>query len=128
MRDHKFIRGMNSMRKYGKIIILLGIILVLNHGLFAYGESLTKENNMVYKFAGDYNHPPYEYIDSSGRFTGFNVDIIKAIADIMGIEVQIIPMSWDNAVWSLDKGEVHGIIGMSQNEERLESIGLHHLQ
>ena len=38
----------------------------------------------------------------------------------MDIEVQIIPMSWDNAVWSLDNGEIDGIIGMSQNEERLK--------
>ena len=40
----------------------------------------------------------------------------------MNIDVQIIPMSWDNAVWSLDTGEVDGIIGMAQNDSRLRKV------
>jgi len=108
------------MSKYHRIIILSCIIVILSHGLFVHGENTPKDSQRAYKFAGDYNHPPYEYVDKNGRFTGFNVDIINAIADIMDIEVQIIPMSWDNAVWSLDNGEIDGIIGMSQNEERLK--------
>ena len=114
---------MNFMRNYGKLIVLFTIIFIIGNGFFSYGEdlnNLNEGNNKVYRFAGDYNHPPYEYVDKNGRFTGFNVDIINAIAEIMNIDVQIIPMSWDNAVWSLDNGEIHGIIGMSQNEDRLK--------
>ncbi|NLV89484.1 MAG: EAL domain-containing protein, partial [Tissierellia bacterium] len=111
------------MRNYGKLIVLFTIIFIIGNGFFSYGEdlnNLNEGNNKVYRFAGDYNHPPYEYVDKNGRFTGFNVDIINAIAEIMNIDVQIIPMSWDNAVWSLDTGEVDGIIGMAQNDSRLE--------
>lgn len=107
------------MKNQYRILIILSIIMFLSHGLVAYGGS-TVEERKVYKFAGDYNHPPYEYVDKNGIFTGFNVDIIKAIADEMDIEIQVIPMSWDNAVSALDRGEVDGIIGMSQNEERLK--------
>ena len=111
---------MNFMKTYRRILILMSIILILSHGFFAHGENIMEDNNRVYRFAGDYNHPPYEFVDKNGRFVGFNVDIMNAIAEAMNIDVQIIPMSWDNAVWSLDTGEVDGIIGMAQNDSRLE--------
>ena len=38
----------------------------------------------------------------------------------MDLQIEIIPMEWNDAILTLDRNEVEGIIGMSQNEERLE--------
>lgn len=110
------------MKSYRKMIIFLCMLLILSHSFLVYGEKSdnSKMDKVVYKFAADYNHPPYEYLDKSGKFVGFDVDIMNAIADVMNIEIQIIPMSWNDAVSALDNGEVDGIIGMSQNEERMK--------
>lgn len=44
-------------------------------------------NKIIY--GGDFHFPPYEYIDKKGNPVGFNVDLIKAIADEMKFEVEI---------------------------------------
>lgn len=95
--------------------------MVLIQGLLAEGKSTySNDYSKAIKLAGDHNHPPYEYIDDSGIFKGFNIDIINAIANEMGLKVEIIPMEWNDAIIALDNNEVDGIIGMSQNQERLE--------
>lgn len=37
---------------------------------------------------GDNNFPPFEFIDSTGQPTGYNVDLAKAIAREMGLQVR----------------------------------------
>lgn len=104
------------------IIILLTILnLILFQSLLGKGDNpVFAENRKVFKFAGDLNHPPYEYVDDNGVFKGYNIDIINAIAHATGLDIEIIPMEWNDAVLALSNKEVDGIIGMSQNEERLK--------
>ena len=82
-----------------------------------------KEKNInskkTYRFAGDYYHPPYEYVDNDESFKGFNIDIINAVAEVSELDIEIIPMEWKDAIESLDNKEIDGIIGMSKNEERM---------
>lgn len=96
------------------ILIMVQIFIWPNINLFARAES------KVYRFAGDYNHPPYEYINKKGEFIGFNIDIIRAIAEEQNINIEIIPMEWDKGLNSLKQDKLDGIIGMSKNQEREE--------
>lgn len=75
-------------------------------------------NSKTLKIAGDNNYPPYEYIDINGVYKGFNVDIIRAIAIELGLDVELIPTSWENAVSMLSNGEVDAIQGMTLSPER----------
>ena len=43
---------------------------------------------------GDRNDPPYEFIDSNGQPSGFNVDLTRAIAEVMGLKVEIRLGDW----------------------------------
>ena len=36
---------------------------------------------------GDRDYPPYEFLDQNGQPAGYNVDLTKAIADVMGMKV-----------------------------------------
>jgi len=99
-------------------LIILIIILLQNFVGKDYTIASPKDTTVI-RFAGDYNHPPYEYVDDNGVFKGYNVDIINAIAHVTGLDIEIIPMEWNDVVLALDTNEVDGIIGMSQNEERL---------
>ncbi|TCU77412.1 diguanylate cyclase (GGDEF)-like protein [Tissierella praeacuta] len=101
-------------------VLLMILALVFTHILFInIRNSYSIDNLKTIKFAGDYNHPPYEYIDENGTYKGYNIDIIKAIANEMGLDIEIIPMEWNDAILALDNKEVEGIIGISQNQERL---------
>ena len=50
------------------------------------------------KIGGDNNYPPYEFVDDNGNFRGFNVDIIRAIAIELGLEIELIPNSWEDTM------------------------------
>ncbi|MFA7533645.1 MAG: transporter substrate-binding domain-containing protein, partial [Tissierellaceae bacterium] len=107
---------MKKMIRNTIFFILIGI-LFLNS--FIVAQDLVQEDKKIYKFAGDLNYPPYEYVDKNGVFTGFNVDIMNAIGEATGLEFELTPMEWKDAVEALDNGEVDGLIGMAQNEERV---------
>ncbi len=73
---------------------------------------------MVIKVGGDLNFPPFEYIDDNGVYTGFNVDITRAIALRGGFEVEFYPMKWEEACEKLKSGEIDVIQGMKYTVER----------
>lgn len=98
------------------ILIILQILLGQTINVFS------QEEHKVYKFAGDYNHPPYEYVNKDEEFIGFNIDIINAIAKDQNINIEILPMKWSEAISSLENGNIDGIIGMSKSEERQEKF------
>lgn len=76
------------------------------------------EEIKVLRVAGDNNHPPYEFVDEKGNYKGFNIDIMRAIAIEEGIEIEIIPMPWNQAMYSLGAEKVDAIQGMSKTPTR----------
>ncbi len=67
---------------------------------------------------GDYDYPPFEFLDDEGRPSGFNVELIEAIAKEMGIEVVIDLGLWSEVRNELASGQVDFITGMYQTAER----------
>lgn len=105
-------------KKISSIITILLIILLLSPNSLAIGEINTYGKTVV--VAGDNNYPPYEYLDSSGDFKGFNVDIIRAVAIELGWDIELIPTSWENCVLLLKEGKVDAVQGMTITPERDE--------
>jgi PAS domain S-box-containing protein/putative nucleotidyltransferase with HDIG domain len=69
------------------------------------------------RVTGDQNYPPYSYLDN-GKPAGFDNDLIRAVADVMGFEVQIELLPWAEARQRLDRGEADVIAGMAHLESR----------
>ncbi|RJP76578.1 MAG: PAS domain S-box protein [Desulfobacteraceae bacterium] len=67
---------------------------------------------------GDHNYPPYEYINDQGKPAGFNVDIILAVANAMGLTVTIDLGPWDEVRAQLEAGKIDALIGMFHTAER----------
>lgn len=67
---------------------------------------------------GDSDYPPYEYLDEFGKPTGYNVDLTRAIAKQMGIEVEIRLGPWGEIRRGLAEGEIDIIQGMFYSTER----------
>ncbi|AKL93818.1 sensor protein ZraS [Clostridium aceticum] len=72
----------------------------------------------TYRVAGDRQFPPYEYVDHDGVYKGFNVDILKAISIVTGIEFEFLPMRWEDAYNSIERGEADIIQGMKESHDR----------
>ena len=61
---------------------------------------------------GDHNYPPYEYLDKTGRPVGFTVELTRAIAREVGLDIEIRLGPWTEIVQGLEKGEIDVIQGM----------------
>lgn len=66
--------------------------------------------------------PPYEYFENN-EIVGIDVDIAKAIAEKLGMELQIENMSFDGIIPAITSGKVDfGAAGMTVTEDRLASV------
>ncbi len=72
----------------------------------------------VVRMAGDNNFPPFEFVSPSGEYKGFNVDIMRAVALELGLDLELIPMPWATVKDALDSGAVDAVQGMKYSAER----------
>lgn len=69
------------------------------------------------------DYPPFESIDDKGNIIGFDIDLIKAIAAKIGVEVKLMSMGFDSIIIAVKNGQVDvGMSSFSVNEERKASI------
>ncbi|MFC7321796.1 glutamine ABC transporter substrate-binding protein [Halobacillus campisalis] len=78
----------------------------------------------TYTVATDNNFVPFEFLDEeTGEMTGFDMDLIRAIAEEAGFEVEIESMKFDGVVTGMQQGKYDiGIAGMTITDERAETI------
>ncbi len=107
------------MNRRARSCIIFFIILFLVTGS-AYGEDADRfvDDRPTVIIGGDYHFPPFEYVDQNGNYKGFNVDIMRAIAIEMGIDIELRPMPWFSAVLALRNGDIDMIQGMKYNTSR----------
>lgn len=79
-------------------------------------------NDKTIIVGGDRAYPPYEFIDKDGQPAGYNVDLTRAIAMVMGMKVEFRFGGWSEMRTALMNGEIDVLQGISFSEERLGSI------
>lgn len=57
----------------------------------------------------DQAYPPYGFVGDDGEFTGFDLDLAKAVADKLGWEVELTPIDWDAKDTLLNSGAINCI-------------------
>ncbi|MFW6292551.1 MAG: transporter substrate-binding domain-containing protein [Spirochaetota bacterium] len=67
---------------------------------------------------GDHNYPPFEFIDDDGRPAGYNVDLARAVAREMGLDIEIRLGSWTEIRGMLERGEIDVLGGMMYSAAR----------
>jgi PAS domain S-box-containing protein len=65
-----------------------------------------------------FDYPPYSYQDKLGRPVGFTVDLTRAIAEVMGLEVRIESGPWREIRQALENDEIDAIAGMYYSKDR----------
>ncbi|GLC81799.1 basic amino acid ABC transporter substrate-binding protein [Lacrimispora brassicae] len=66
--------------------------------------------------------PPYEYHDNN-QIVGIDADIAKAIADKMGVELEIQDMAFDSLIPAVQSGKADfTAAGMTVNEDRKKNV------
>ena len=66
--------------------------------------------------------PPYEYKDGDA-VVGIDPDIAQALADKLGLKLEVVDMEFDSLVASVQSGKVDIVLaGMTVNEERKKNV------
>lgn len=82
----------------------------------------TSTDKKVLKVGSETTYPPFEYVEN-GEYLGFDMDLIRAIADVQGYEVEIHSLGFDSLIPALKANKVDVCIAaMSIDEERKKSV------
>ncbi len=66
---------------------------------------------------------PYEFVDDSGKIVGIDAEIAEAIADKLGMKLEIKDMAFDSLITAVSSGSIDMVLaGMTVTEERKQSV------
>jgi polar amino acid transport system substrate-binding protein len=71
---------------------------------------------------GNWAYPPYEFLDAKGNPAGYNVDLTRAIADVMGMKVEFRFDNWSKLRGAIPSGDIDILQGVSFSEERAKTF------
>lgn len=82
---------------------------------------IQERGKIVFGTSADY--PPYESIDASGNFVGFDMDLARAVGEKLGVEVEIQDMPFDTLIAAVQEGKIDAVIAaMQATAERDEMV------
>jgi polar amino acid transport system substrate-binding protein len=84
--------------------------------------STTETATQVLSVGTNAEFPPFEYVDDAGNTDGFDVALIKAIGEKLGMEVEIQNMEFASLITSIGSKTDVAIAGMTITEERAKSV------
>lgn len=69
------------------------------------------------RVGGDQIYPPFEWLDSDGQPRGFNVELMRLLADDAGVELEFQLGNWPDTVAALQSGELD-VVPMFVSDDR----------
>ena len=60
----------------------------------------------TFKMGIDAEYPPYSYLDDEGNYAGFDVEMCQKVCEILGWNLEIVPINWDTKDIQLDAEEI----------------------
>lgn len=114
------------MKKWTLLALLLTVLLVLaacgEDEATVTGEGETEGAGEVYRVGIDTTYPPFEY-EVDGEYRGIDIDLINAIADNQGFEIELTPMDFAGIIPAMQADQLDvAIAGMSITDERKEVV------
>lgn len=99
-------------------LVLSGIVLVIL-ALGALSGCQSSSDTIV--VATDATWPPMEYVDENKEIVGYDIELMKAVAERAGIEIEFKNVAWDGIFAGLAAGEYDAIISsVTITEDRQE--------
>lgn len=111
-------------RLFAAALAVLMLATAMTMAVFAEesGDLLSRiqeRGTIVVGLEGDW--APWSYVGEDDELTGYDVEVAKAIADKLGVELQIVPGEWDGLFAGMDAGRYDLVInGVEVTEDRAE--------
>ena len=106
-------------------MVLAGSMLLTACGGGNTQQSETAENTEggVLRMGTNATFPPYEYMDENNEVAGIDAEIAAAIADKLGMELEITDMAFESLIPALQAGTIDIVLaGMTVDPERAEQV------
>ena len=88
----------------------------------AAGELTTVEAGKL-TMATNATFPPYEMTTDAGEFEGIDIEAAQAIADKLGLKLEIMDMDFDSIITAVSAGKADmGMAGMTVTEDRKKNV------
>lgn len=113
-----------------KKIITLVLTLAMVIGCFAgcgdeskTASTSSEESKKILVMGTNATFPPYEYVDDNGKIIGIDAEIAAAVAEKMGMELDIRDMEFDSLVTAVANKTIDiALAGLTVSEERKLSV------
>lgn len=100
------------------LLIIMNVVIGIN---YLYGvpksDSLIIHKKKIV-VGGDFDYKPFTFLDDEGKPHGYEVDIIKYIAEKYNLDVEFRFSPWTDALDNLKTGKVDVLLGILYTEER----------
>lgn len=109
---------MNKLKRIAIYTLCLLLMAGLLAGCGKTADSGSGKEKWVVGTSPDY--PPFEFIDNKNEYAGFDMDLIREVAERLDVELEIKSLEFDSLIASLKAGKIDAIIScMSATPERL---------
>lgn len=107
-----------------QVVLIYLLLILFSHPMLADSASVGEPDKdimrpNIIRVHIDKNYPPFQFVTKDGVPSGFDVDVIKAIAARQGLEVQIEATPWYSMLEDLDSGKFDIIPGIYIREDRI---------
>ncbi|OIN09115.1 transporter substrate-binding domain-containing protein [Oceanisphaera psychrotolerans] len=104
-----------SLYRPGRYLLSVALLWLLS---LSGATAADRRNDDIIKVGGDHSYPPYEFLNQEGEPDGYNVELTRAIAEVMGMKIDIRLGDWDAMRKALEEGELDALQGMVFSDER----------
>lgn len=114
---------MKTLSKMLVVVLIVGVLLTAcaPKAPASHWEAIQEAGTLKIGTSADF--PPFEYIDESGNFAGFDVDIMKELGNQLGVKVEIVDMPFDSLIASVQEGKIDmTVAAYNYSEERDEVV------
>lgn len=116
--------------KFAKWLVVIAITSLLTASLAGCGGQAPKDSKapapvkQKVVLGSDTAYAPFEYQDTStGKFVGFDIDLVNAIGEVANLDIEVKSMNFDGLIPALNSSSIDGAISaMTITEERAKSV------
>jgi len=117
--NQMFSRRLGMRVKINSVILFFLICFLLVSGLISNTLEgfASQQETIIYRSASEYDYPPFSVV-TDGKADGFSVELLKAAANEMGIEIEFKVDYWETIKKELENGELDVLPLVGYAEER----------
>lgn len=105
-----------------KKILALIMVAIMALAMVACGGAAETEKEVL-TMGTNAAFPPYEFVDENNNVAGIDAEIAAAVAEKLGMELEIKDMAFDSLITAVSTGSVDVVLaGMTVTPEREESV------